>query len=94
LQQSDNKPKPWEIAIVNRRRAVVRKLLGAAAELRKEGDEALSAAVERYAKELPRLETERHQMKRAIVAQVQQQRKTQALSHQQADIGHNAEQER
>jgi len=94
LQQGDQTPKPWEVAIVNRRRAVVRKLLGAAAELRKEGDETLATAVERYAKELPRPETERHQMKRAIVAQVQQQRQTQESSQKRDGTGRNDDKER
>ncbi|MGV8893919.1 MAG: hypothetical protein ACOH2K_13450 [Burkholderiaceae bacterium] len=45
--------------------------------MRDEGDEILATAVERYAKELPRPETERHQMKRAIVARVQRKRQEQ-----------------
>lgn len=74
LQEGEPVPKPWEIAIINRRRAVVHRLLGAAAELRKEGDETMAAAIERFAKDMPRPETERHQIKRAIVNQVQRQR--------------------
>lgn len=77
LSRGESAPKPWETAIVNRRKAVVRSLLGAANELRHDGDEILATAVERYAKELPRPETERHQMKRAIVAQVQRKRQAQ-----------------
>jgi len=74
LASGDHEPKPWETAILNRRRAVVRTLLSAAAELRKEGDATLATAVEQYAAELPRPETERHQIKRALTTHVQQQR--------------------
>ncbi len=85
LQQGEQAPKPWEVAIVNRRRATVRRLLGAADELRKEGDEAMATAIERFAKEMPRPDTERHQIKRAIVNQVERQRSQQPSQQQDAD---------
>lgn len=85
LQQGEQAPKPWEVAIVNRRRATVRRLLGAADELRKEGDEAMATAIERFAKEMPRPDTERHQIKRAIVNQVERQRSRQPSQQQDAD---------
>jgi type IV secretion system T-DNA border endonuclease VirD2 len=74
LTRGESEPKPWETAILNRRRAVVRTFLSAAAELRKEGDIPLATAVERYVEELPRPDTERHQIKRALATHVQQQR--------------------
>ena len=85
LQQGEQAPKPWEVAIVNRRRATVHRLLGAADELRKEGDEAMATAIERFAKEMPRPDTERHQIKRAIVNQVERQRSQQPSQQQDAD---------
>lgn len=85
LQQREQVPKPWEVAIVNRRRVTVRRLLGAADELRKGGDEAMAMAIERFAKEMPRPDTERHQIKRAIVNQVERQRWQQPSQQQDAD---------
>ncbi|MGY0343548.1 relaxase/mobilization nuclease domain-containing protein (plasmid) [Xylella fastidiosa subsp. pauca] len=85
LQKGEQATKPWEVAIVNRRRATVRRLLGAADELRKEGDEAMATAIERFAKEMPRPDTERHQIKRAIVNQVERQRSQQPSQQQDAD---------
>lgn len=67
-------PKPWEVAIINRRKAVMRSLNSAAQELRLQGDEILAIRIERYTKDLPRLETERHQMMRAIVTEVRRAR--------------------
>ncbi|AOD16783.1 relaxase/mobilization nuclease domain-containing protein [Xanthomonas fragariae] len=74
LEQGEASPKPWEVAIVNRRRATVRRLLGAAHELRKEGDDSMATAIESFAKEMPRPDTERHQIKRIIVKQVERHR--------------------
>ncbi|ENG0237518.1 relaxase/mobilization nuclease domain-containing protein [Burkholderia multivorans] len=85
LQQGEQTPKPWEVAIVNRRRATVRRLLGAADELRKGGDAEMAAALERFAKEMPRPETERHQIKRAIANQVERQRGREASQQPDAD---------
>lgn len=94
LVRGDREPKPWEVAIINRRKAVVRSLLNAANDLRRDGDETLATAVERYAKELPRPETERHQMKRAIAAQVQRQQQTQEPSQERDGADRNDDKER
>jgi type IV secretion system T-DNA border endonuclease VirD2 len=67
-------PNPWEVKIAAKRKKVVRALLGAAAELRQDGDQRLPDALERFARELPQLETERHATKRALWRRVEQQR--------------------
>ena len=92
LMRGDRELKPWELAIIKQRQAVVRSLISAANELRRDGDETLATSIEHYAKELPRLETERHQMKRAIVERVQ--RKTQELSQERNGANENNEKER
>jgi hypothetical protein len=62
--------KKWELAIAARRRDVLQELAAGADQLRAEGDTDLAKKVERFATALPRLDTERHQMQRAIVEQM------------------------
>ena len=73
LEQGCTEPKPWEIAITARRRDVLRDLIRNAALLREEGDVELAEQVERYARELPAVDTEKRKMQRALIAQVQEQ---------------------
>lgn len=54
----------------------MRSLLRGANVLKQEGDETLAVAVGRYATKLSRLEKQRDQIKRAIVAQLQLQQHT------------------
>lgn len=70
LHQRNLEPKPWEIAMAARRREVLEELLGNAAALRREGDIELAEKVERFANELPVLDTERRRMQRALVEEV------------------------
>jgi hypothetical protein len=72
LEQGCTDLKPWEVAIAARRRDVLRNLMQNAALLREEGDVELAEQVERYARELPPVDTEKKKMQRAIIAQVQE----------------------
>ncbi len=54
-----------------RRRDVLRDLAQNAARLRKEGEFELADEVDRFIHDMPPLDSERHQMQRALVAQVQ-----------------------
>lgn len=74
LNEGATASKPWEKAIQNRRAKTIREMLGAAEQYDREGDRELAAAIRKHAAELPKLETERHQLKKAIVEQVQKQR--------------------
>lgn len=64
--------KPWEIAMAARRRDILRGLTNNAKRLRDEGETNLAEQVERFARELPRLDTERGKMQRAILTQVEE----------------------
>jgi hypothetical protein len=70
LHTPDAEPKPWETAMAARRRDVLSQLRGNAAALRLEGDIELAEKVERFANELPALDTERRRMQRALVEEV------------------------
>jgi type IV secretion system T-DNA border endonuclease VirD2 len=74
LVSGDGAPKPWEEKIAAKRKKVVQSLLGAATEMKKEGDPMLAEALERFAKDLPKLEIERHVMKRELVGHIERQR--------------------
>lgn len=70
LHRRDFEPKPWEKAMAARRRDVVRELRESAIALRLEGDIELAEEVERFANELPMLDSERRRMQRALVEEV------------------------
>ncbi|WP_296948433.1 relaxase/mobilization nuclease domain-containing protein [uncultured Massilia sp.] len=70
LRRNETEPKPWEVAMAARRRDVLKELARNAATLRQEGDTELAEKVERFARELPALDTERRRMQRALVEQV------------------------
>jgi hypothetical protein len=70
LRKGDTEPKPWEVAMAARRRDVLKELARNAAALRQEGDVVLAEKVDRFARELPRLDSERRRMQRALVEQV------------------------
>jgi hypothetical protein len=70
LEQSRPEPKPWEIAMAARRCDVLRSLEQSAVRLREERDIELAEQVERYARELPPLDTEKRRIQRAIATQV------------------------
>lgn len=70
LRKGEKKPKPWEVAMAARRRDVLKELARGAAILRQEGDTELAEKVERFASELPPLDTERRRMQRALVEQI------------------------
>jgi type IV secretion system T-DNA border endonuclease VirD2 len=69
LQRGDTGQKPWELAMAARRRDVARELAASATKLRQEGDIALAASVDRFAQNLPPIQTERQQMQRVILQQ-------------------------
>jgi hypothetical protein len=70
LREGRTEPKPWEIAMAARRRDVLREFAENAARLRREGDSELADQVERFAKDMAPLDSERRQIQRALVEQV------------------------
>lgn len=70
LRLGDTGLKPWEIAMAARRRDVLKELARNATVLRYEGDIELAEQVERFARELPPLDSERRRMQRALVEQL------------------------
>jgi hypothetical protein len=70
LRKGDTQPKPWEVAMAARRRDMLKELARNATALRHEGDVELAEKVERFARELPPLESERRRMQRALVEEV------------------------
>lgn len=88
LRRGETEAKPWEVAMAARRRDVLKELARNAATLRDEGDLELAEQVERFARELPPLDTERRKMQRALVEQVnsrrqsQQKKNSELLDHQ------------
>lgn len=71
LQDGQTQEKPWEIAMAARRRDVLRELNQNAARLRKEGDGELADEVDRFMQDMQPLDSERRQMQRALLKQVQ-----------------------
>lgn len=71
LRTGRTEPKPWELAMAARRRDVIRQLRQGAARLRQEGDNQLADEVDRFMSSMPALDSERRQMQRALVKQVQ-----------------------
>jgi hypothetical protein len=71
LLEDKTGPKPWELAMAARRRDVLRELTHNVTQLRQEGDNELADQVERFMQDMPPLDTERRQMQRALVKQVQ-----------------------
>jgi hypothetical protein len=70
LEEGRTEPKKWEIAMAARRRDVLRELAQNAARLREEGDVELASQVEAFMRDMPALDTERRQIQRALVKQV------------------------
>ena len=70
LRNGETEPKPWEVAMAARRREVLKELARNAAALRDEGDIELAERVERFARDLPPLDSERRKMQRALVDEV------------------------
>lgn len=71
LQAGRIEPKPWEIAMAARRRDVLRELKQNAARLRQEGDIELANQVDGFIRNMPPVESERRQIQRALIEQVQ-----------------------
>lgn len=70
LREGRSEPKPWEAAMAARRSDVLRELKENAARLRQEGDTELADQVDRFARDMAPLDSERHQIQRALVEQV------------------------
>jgi hypothetical protein len=70
LQEGRTEPKPWELAMAARRRDEVRGLNQNVARLRQEGDNELADEVDRFIQDMPPLDTERRQIQRALIEQV------------------------
>ncbi|MCS0585438.1 hypothetical protein NX784_28045 [Massilia pinisoli] len=90
LRRGETETTPWEVAMAARRRDVLKELARNVAALRDEGDVELAEQVERFARELPPLDTERRKMQRALIEQVnwrlqRQQIKISELPDQQRD---------
>jgi len=71
LRNGRTELKPWEVAMAARRRNILRDLKENAARLRLEGDNELANEVERFAADMAPLDSERRQIQRALVEQVQ-----------------------
>jgi hypothetical protein len=71
LHEERTEPKPWELAMAARRREVLRELIQNVTRLRQEGDNGLADQVDRFMQDMPPLNTERRQMQRSLVEQVQ-----------------------
>lgn len=74
--------KPWEIAMAARRRDVIRQLKESEAKLRSEGENELADEVQRFASEMPALDSERRQMHRTLLKQVQHRLQRQDQNHE------------
>lgn len=75
---------PWEVAIVERRKKLIENLTKASDQLKEEGDQVLAAQVAQYRDSLPPVTTERRELKRGLLAELQKQRglgKTLAPEH-------------
>jgi hypothetical protein len=64
-----------------RRRDVIRQLRQGAARLRQEGDSQLADEVDRFMNNMPALDTERRQMQRALIKQVQERLQKREQNH-------------
>lgn len=82
LQEGRTEPKPWELAMAARRRDKVGELIQNAARLRQEGDNELADEVDRFVQEMPPLDTERRQIQRALIEQVQKRIKERDLDRE------------
>jgi hypothetical protein len=71
LRNGQTEPRPWELAMAARRRDLIRQLRQGFARLRQEGENQLADEVDRFMSNMPALDTERRQMQRALVKQVQ-----------------------
>lgn len=71
LQEGRTEPKRWELAMTARRRDVLRELAQNAERLRQEGDNELADQVDRFMQDMRPLDSERRQMQRALIKQVQ-----------------------
>jgi hypothetical protein len=70
LRKGKTELKPWEVAMAARRRDVLRELKENAARLRHEGDTELADQVDRFARDMAPLDSERRQIQRALVEQL------------------------
>lgn len=75
LEEGRTEPKPWELAMTARRRDVLRDLKRHSERLREEGDNELADQVERFMLDMPALDSERRQIQRALIEQVQKRLK-------------------
>ena len=82
LQEGRTEPKPWELAMAARRRDVLRELAHNAERLRREGDNELADQVDRFMQDMPPLDSERRQMQRALIEQVQKRVLARGLDRQ------------
>jgi hypothetical protein len=81
LRTGQTELKPWELAMAARRRDVVRQLTQNSLRLRHEGEYQLADEVDRFLSEMPALDTERRQMQRALIRQVQERLQRSGLEH-------------
>lgn len=66
--------RPWEVAIIEKRKNIIRAFVGAAQELKKEGEVTFAKGLERYVQEFPKPETERHMLKQVLISKIKEQR--------------------
>jgi len=71
MENGRTESKPWEVAMAAKRRDVVRGLRQDAERLRQEGDTRLADEVDHFIADMPALDSERRQIQRALVRQVQ-----------------------
>jgi hypothetical protein len=73
LLTGDNKNSPWESRIIAHRQSVINTLLIAAKEMKQSNENELSVALVNFARQLPKLETERHTIKQQLIEGIEKE---------------------
>ena len=76
LNQGKLSDNPWENPIKNKRKNVINLFMEVAKDFRNNGDNDFADRVEKYAKSLPKLETERHAIKASIIKRTNEKTKS------------------
>lgn len=80
--------RPWEVAIVERRKKLIAELTAASEQLKEQGDHVLAAQVSQYRDSLPPVTTERHELKKGLLAELQKGRGQGATVGQDKPVAH------
>lgn len=79
--------RPWEPKIQAKREKTIGALLAVSDQMKRSGDVELADALVKFARNLPSLDTERHTIKRALVAEVDRMRQEQGRGPDQQPAG-------